>query len=69
VFEGRDRGAHRAALALQSGLASFIAGRAESPAAGIALAGETLDSGRAAAWLERLRQFAREAAATCGAVP
>ena len=60
VFEGRDRGAHRAALALQSGLALFIAGRAESPAAGIALAGETLDSGRAAAWLEHLQQFARE---------
>jgi anthranilate phosphoribosyltransferase len=39
----------------------FIAGRAESPAAGIARAGETLDSGQAAAWLERLRQFAREA--------
>ena len=60
VFEGRDRGAHRAALALQSGLALFIAGRAQSPAAGIALAGDTLDSGRAAAWLERLQQFARE---------
>ncbi|HEY3850488.1 MAG TPA: anthranilate phosphoribosyltransferase [Steroidobacteraceae bacterium] len=61
VFEGRDRGAHRAALALQSGLALFIAGRAESPAAGIAFAGETLDGGRAAAWLERLQKFAREA--------
>jgi anthranilate phosphoribosyltransferase len=60
VFEGRDRGAHRAALALQSGLALFIAGRADSPAAGIALACETLDTGRAAAWLERLQQFARE---------
>jgi anthranilate phosphoribosyltransferase len=59
VFEGRDRGAHRAALALQSGLALFIAGRAASPAAGIALAGETLDSGRAAAWLEALQRFAR----------
>jgi anthranilate phosphoribosyltransferase len=61
VFEGRDRGAHRAALALQSGLALFIAGRAASPEAGIALAGETIDSGRAAAWVERLAQFAREA--------
>jgi anthranilate phosphoribosyltransferase len=63
VFEGRDRGAHRAALALQSGLALFIAGRAASPVAGIALAGETIDSGRAQAWLERLRQFARTAGA------
>jgi anthranilate phosphoribosyltransferase len=62
VFERRDRGAHRAALALQSGLALFIAGRAPSPAAGIALAGETIDSGRAAEWLERLQQFARQPA-------
>jgi len=61
VLEGRDRGAHRAALVLQSGLALFIAGRAGSPAAGIALAGETIDSGRAQAWLERLQQFARPA--------
>jgi anthranilate phosphoribosyltransferase len=61
VLEGRDRGAHRAALVLQSGLALFIAGRAGSPAAGIALAGETIDSGRARAWLERLQQFARAA--------
>jgi anthranilate phosphoribosyltransferase len=61
VLEGRDRGAHRAALVLQSGLALFIAGRAGSPAEGIALAGETIDSGRAQAWLERLQQFARAA--------
>ncbi len=63
VFDGRDRGAHRGALALQCGLALFIAGRAASPKEGIALAGEALDSGRAAAWLERLRQFARGSAA------
>jgi anthranilate phosphoribosyltransferase len=63
VFEGRDRGAHRGALLLQSGLALFIAGRAASPAAGIVRAGEALDSGRAAAWLERLQQFARAAGA------
>jgi anthranilate phosphoribosyltransferase len=61
VLDGRDRGAHRAALVLQSGLALFIAGRAGSPAAGIALAGETIDSGRAQAWLGRLQQFARAA--------
>ena len=61
VLEGRDRGAHRAALVLQSGLALFIAGRAGTPAAGIALACDTIDSGRAHTWLERLRQFARAA--------
>jgi anthranilate phosphoribosyltransferase len=58
VFEGTDRGAHRHALALQSGLALFIAGRAASPRAGIERALETIDSGAAAAWLENLRRFA-----------
>jgi anthranilate phosphoribosyltransferase len=60
VFEGRDRGAHFAALALQCGLALFIAGRAATIAMGIDLARTTLDSGRAELWLRRLRQFAAE---------
>jgi anthranilate phosphoribosyltransferase len=60
VFTGRDRGAHFAALTLQSGLALFIAGRAASIHAGIDLARSALDSGRAWQWLERLRQFAAE---------
>jgi len=58
VFAGRDRGAHRAALTLQSGLALLIAGRVASAQAGIGVAAEALDSGRAAEWLQRLRQFA-----------
>jgi anthranilate phosphoribosyltransferase len=58
VFEGRDRGAHRAALVLQCGLALYIAGRTGSIAAGIDAAGAALDSGRAAAWLGRLRAWA-----------
>ncbi len=62
VFEGRDRGPHREALALQCGLALMIAGRASSAAAGIAVAREVLDSGRARAWLQRLREFAAAAA-------
>jgi len=60
VFAGRDRGPHRAALTLQSGLALFIAGRAASAQAGIGLAREALDSGRAEQWLQRLRRFAGE---------
>jgi anthranilate phosphoribosyltransferase len=64
VFEGRDRGAHHAALALQSGLALFIAGRAASIQAGIDLARAAVDSGRARQWLERLRRFAADGAAT-----
>jgi anthranilate phosphoribosyltransferase len=58
VFEGRDRGAHFAALALQCGLGLFIAGRAQSIAAGIDMARRTIDSGWALEWLRRLRQFA-----------
>jgi anthranilate phosphoribosyltransferase len=60
VFAGRDRGAHMAALTLQSGLALFIAARAASPQAGIDMARAALDSGRAQRWLERLQDFAAE---------
>jgi anthranilate phosphoribosyltransferase len=63
VFEQRDRGPHRDALALQCGLALYIAGRATSIAAGVDTARETLDSGRAADWLARLEQFAAPAGA------
>ncbi len=58
VFEGRDRGAHYSALALQAGLALFISGRARSIAAGIDRARTAMDEGRAHEWLGRLRQFA-----------
>lgn len=58
VFAGRDRGPHFAALALQCGLALFIAGRAASIQAGIGEARAAVESGRADEWLRRLRQFA-----------
>jgi anthranilate phosphoribosyltransferase len=58
VFDGRDRGAHFAALALQCGLALFIGGRAASIQSGIDMARTTVESGRAQQWLLRLRQFA-----------
>ena len=60
VFEGRDRGPHRDTLALQCGLALLIAGRAESIAGGIAVARAAIDSGKAQAWLRRLRAFAQQ---------
>ncbi len=66
VFEGRDRGAHREALILQCGLALFIAGRATSIAAGIAVAARALDNGRALDWLRQLEHFAAEPAAESG---
>jgi anthranilate phosphoribosyltransferase len=57
VFEGRDRGPHHAALALQAGMALFIAGRATSITGGIDAARAALDSGAANEWLRRLRRF------------
>ncbi len=60
VFDARDRGPHRAALTLQCGLALYIAGRANSIAAGIGTAGAAIDSGLAQQWLRRLRQFAAQ---------
>jgi anthranilate phosphoribosyltransferase len=63
VFELRDRGAHRAALTLQCGLALYIAGRSASIREGIERAGATLDSGQAQRWLAQLEQFAAEHAA------
>jgi anthranilate phosphoribosyltransferase len=58
VFEGRDQGPHLDTLVLQCGLALMIAGRAQSIAGGIALARAVVDSGKALAWLQRLRAFA-----------
>jgi anthranilate phosphoribosyltransferase len=58
VVAGRDRGAHRSALLLQSGLALYIAGRASSIAAGIERAGAVLDDGGALRWLQQLQQLA-----------
>ena len=61
VFEGRDQGPHLDTLVLQCGLALMIAGRAQSIAEGMALARAVVDSGRALAWLQRLRAFALHA--------
>jgi anthranilate phosphoribosyltransferase len=58
VFERHDRGAHMTALCLQSGLALHIAGRAANVADGIALARDTIESGRAQDWLAQLGRFA-----------
>jgi anthranilate phosphoribosyltransferase len=62
VFEGCDRGPHRDTLALQCGLALLIAGRAESIPDGIGVARAAIDSGKALAWLQRLRSFAQQSA-------
>ena len=58
VFEGRELGPHLDTLVMQCGLALMIAGRAQSVPEGIALARAVVDSGKALAWLQRLRAFA-----------
>jgi anthranilate phosphoribosyltransferase len=58
VFERRDHGPHRCALALQCGLALYIGGAVTTIAAGIDAARATLESGRAERWLHELKRFA-----------
>jgi anthranilate phosphoribosyltransferase len=67
VFEGRDRGPHRAALTLQCGIALHVAGRNASVESGIASAAAVLDSGQARAWLAGLERFGASAVARVGA--
>jgi len=69
VFERRDRGAHLAALLLQSGLALHIAGRADSIAGGIAQARAAIEEGRAAVWLAKFRRIAAELSAAGPSAP
>jgi len=64
VVERRDRGPHLAALALQAGIALYIAGRAPSVTAGIAAARAAVESGQAAEWLAKLQRFVAHEAAT-----
>jgi anthranilate phosphoribosyltransferase len=62
VFEGRDVGPHLDTLVLQCGLALMISGRAQSIAGGMALARAVVESGKALAWMQRLRAFAQHSA-------
>jgi anthranilate phosphoribosyltransferase len=59
VFEGRDVGPHLDTLVLQCGLALMISGRAQSIAGGMALARAVVESGKALAWMQRLKAFAQ----------
>ncbi|MDE2293830.1 MAG: anthranilate phosphoribosyltransferase [Gammaproteobacteria bacterium] len=63
VFERRDRGPHRDALALQAGIALHVAGRAATPTEGIECALHAVDGGRAGDWLAA---FGRHAASLAG---
>ena len=56
VFSGDDHGAHRNALLLGTSLVLEVQGRASGPKDGVAKSAAAIDSGEAAALLERLRQ-------------
>jgi len=57
VFSGEDRGPHRDALLMGTSLVLEVMGEAEGPEAGIATAAEAIDSGRAAGFLRRFREY------------
>ena len=54
ILSGTDRGPKRDAVLLNAGAALFVAGKVKSLAVGWELAGETIDSGQAAAKLAEL---------------
>lgn len=56
VFSGDDKGGHRDALLMGTSLVLEVKGAADNPKQGVEIAAKALDSGDAAAFLERLRQ-------------
>ncbi len=58
VFSGADKGAHRDALLMGASLALELAGKVESPQQGVELAASTIDSGKASALVQKIREFA-----------
>jgi anthranilate phosphoribosyltransferase len=63
---GGDHGAHRNIVVLNAAAALVVAGSAASMEEGLALAGESIDSGKAAATLARFVEVSQQAAAELG---
>ncbi len=55
VFTGDDKGPHRDALLMSSSLVLEMMGAVDTPTEGVAMAAATIDDGRAAAFLDKLR--------------
>ncbi len=66
VLAGEDRGAARAAVVVNAAAAFYVADRADSLAEGAQAAAESIDSGAAAAALDRLIRVSRRVAGTAG---
>jgi len=57
VFIGEDKGAHRDALLMGTSLVLEVAGLVENPAEGVALATDTIDSGKARKFLDDFNAY------------
>lgn len=62
ILNGTDRGAKRTAVLLNAGMSLYLAGQAPTLAAGIALAEEIIDSGRALKQLEKFIYYSHQVA-------
>jgi anthranilate phosphoribosyltransferase len=56
VFAGEDKGPHRDALIMGTSLVLEVTGQVPGPKEGVSVAAETLDSGRAADLIDKLRK-------------
>ncbi|MCR5641276.1 MAG: anthranilate phosphoribosyltransferase [Lachnospiraceae bacterium] len=57
ILEGKDRGPKRQAVCLNAGAAIYVAGKADTLAAGVKMAEELIDEGKA---LQKLEEFIEE---------
>ncbi|MEO1247744.1 MAG: anthranilate phosphoribosyltransferase [Pseudomonadota bacterium] len=62
VFRGEDQGAHRDALLMGTSLVLEVQGQVSDPEEGVGIAAETIDSGKAAAFIDSLREHFRTSA-------
>jgi len=65
VMQGQH-GAHRNIVVLNAAAALVVAGAADSLEAGLVLAADSIDSGKAAATLDRFVEVSQQAAAELG---
>lgn len=57
IFEGKDRGPKRHMVCMNAGAALYIAGKADTLVSGVRLAEDMIDSGKALATLDAVRNF------------
>lgn len=63
ILDGSERGPKREAVLLNAGAALYVGGKAESLGAGVTLAAELIDSGKAMAALEAVKSASQEGCA------